>query len=582
MSEPIKVFISYSHQDDALRQELVEHLAPLQEYEQLIDLWHDREIPPGDNWDSEINSRLKEADIILFLVSSAFINSRYCRSVEVAQALERHQRKEAKVIPVIIRACGWLSTPLKILQGIPRDNKAVASSGDRYARDAVWNQVAQDIGKVARELKKKIQLEKAAEAKQLALAQFQEQAAKFYANGHFSPAQLSQLDIIARRNNLTTEEKEDTINEVKADYEKSQSLLRDYQEAVAAEIEHQGGLNKIARTNLKPLRELLQISEAEARTIEQEALRQWQIGIQQAEKERQQAEEKAKKLEEERLRQKAEEEARKESEKNTLKTFSFVVVELDENQKEKSRKTAEAQFYAENLAPGIDIEMVSIPGGSFQMGSPEGEGDSKEKPQHLVNVPAFYCGKYPVTQAQWKVVAGFPRVNRDLENAPSAFSGKNHPVEQISWFEAMEFCERLSGHTGKIYRLPSEAEWEYACRAGTKTPYHFGQTISPQFANYGRSKKQTTPVGSYQVANAFGLYDMHGNVREWCLDNWHESYEDVPTDGSAWIKNENDNHILRGGSWYLNPKYCRSAFRYCYDPVFRNHFIGFRLICVPR
>ena len=224
MSEPIKVFISYSHKDDALRQELVEHLSPLQEYEKLIELWHDREIRPGANWDSEIDNRLKEADIILFLVSSAFINSRYCRSVEVAQALERHQRQEAKVIPVIIRACGWLSTPLKILQGIPRDNKAVASSGDRYARDAVWNQVTQDIGKVARELKKKIQLEKAAEAKQLALAQFQEQAAKFYANGHFSPAQLRQLDIIARRNNLTTKEKDRHINEVKADYEKSCSL----------------------------------------------------------------------------------------------------------------------------------------------------------------------------------------------------------------------------------------------------------------------------------------------------------------------------------------------------------------------
>ena len=130
-------------------------------------------------------------------------------------------------------------------------------------------------------------------------------------------------------------------------------------------------MNDIALTNLKPLRELLQISEAEAKTIEQKALREWQIGIQQAEKERQQAEEEAKKLEEERLRREAEEEARKEAEKNTLKTFSFVVVELDENQKEKSRKTAEAQFYAENLAPGIDIEMVAIPGGSFQMGSPD-------------------------------------------------------------------------------------------------------------------------------------------------------------------------------------------------------------------
>ena len=152
-------------------------------------------------------------------------------------------------------------------------------------------------------------------------------------------------------------------------------------------------------------------------------------------------------------------------------------------------------------------------------------------------------GKYPVTQAQWRFVAAqLPQVNRELEIDPSRFKGDNLPVETISWLDAEEFCQRLSHHTGRLYRLPSEAEWEYACRAGTTTPFHFGETISPEFANYngeytygngekGVYRKQTTPVGSFQVANPFGLYDIHGNVWEWCADDWHKNYQGAPSDG---------------------------------------------------
>ena len=255
----------------------------------------------------------------------------------------------------------------------------------------------------------------------------------------------------------------------------------------------------------------------------------------------------------------------------------------------------------EDLGNGIQLEMVMIPGGSFMMGSPETEEDSNdyERPQHQVTIKAFCLGKYQVTQAQWKAVAAFPQVNKELKLDPSRFKGDgstsltNHrPVEQVSWEDAVEFCDRLSKHTKRQYRLPSEAEWEYACRAGTTTQFHFGQTITTDLANYngnstygdgvkGVYRKETTEVGSFGVANNFGLYDMHGNVYEWCQDSWHDNYTDAPTDGSAWLSSKEDSNtkLLRGGSWLNDPRGCRSAYR-SYDLLDgNNNNIGFRVVC---
>ena len=189
------------------------------------------------------------------------------------------------------------------------------------------------------------------------------------------------------------------------------------------------------------------------------------------------------------------------------------------------------------------------------------------------------------------IVAGFPKVKIDLEPEPSYFKGANRPVEQVSWHDAVEFCARLSKQTGREYRLPSEAEWEYACRAGTTTPFHFGEMISTDLANYdgndtygsgskGQYREQTTDVGSFP-ANAFGLYDMHGNVWEWCEDTWHKNYNGAPIDGSAWVSNnENYSRLLRGGSWFFFPEFCRSAFRSNNDPGgWQLINIGFRVVC---
>jgi formylglycine-generating enzyme required for sulfatase activity len=276
----------------------------------------------------------------------------------------------------------------------------------------------------------------------------------------------------------------------------------------------------------------------------------------------------------------------------SLQTFQFEIVTVNVAGKEIQRKPWTAQFFEEDLN-GVKLEIVSIPSGRFWMGSPQTEKDRTkyEDPQHWVTIPEFFMGMYPVTQAQWKAVAALPKVKQDLKSDPANFKrGEDRPVEKVSWNDAVEFCRRLSQKTGRKYRLPSEAEWEYACRAGTRTPYHFGETPTPELANYngnhtyaqgpkGQYRIQTTTVGSF-LPNAFGLYDIHGNVWEWCEDIWHDSYKGAPEDGSSWVdKNDNDYRLLRGGSWVSDPEYCRSAFRNRLTPDNRDGSIGLRVVC---
>lgn len=252
-----------------------------------------------------------------------------------------------------------------------------------------------------------------------------------------------------------------------------------------------------------------------------------------------------------------------------------------------------ANYFGEDLGNGVTLEMVSIPGRTFFMGSPENEESrsSDESPQHQVTVSPFFMGKYPVTQKQWRVVAALPKVNIDLESDPSLFKGDNLPVECVSWDDAQEFCARLSRMANKTYRLPSEAEWEYACRGGTTTPFYCGETISTDLANYnsnytygqrpkGQYREKTTEVGIFP-ANPFGLYDMCGNVWEWCEDGWHKNYINAPIDGSVW-KSLSSKAMVRGGSWFNDPRFCRSASRNYVFKVERggiNPSIGFRVVC---
>lgn len=236
-----------------------------------------------------------------------------------------------------------------------------------------------------------------------------------------------------------------------------------------------------------------------------------------------------------------------------------------------------------------EIEMVLVRGGSFLMGSPENEpGRSEyegpqhrftqgmpplrrhskdEGPQHRVTVRSFYIGKYELTQAQWRAVMG---------GNPSAYKGDDLPVENVSWDDAKDFCRRLSQMTGAEYRLPTEAEWEYACRA--RTTGAFAGDLDAMAWYDKNSDSRTHPVGRKRP-NAFELYDMHGNVWEWCEDDWHNSYENAPYDGNAWLEQIRSSwRVLRGGGWNVAAASCRSANRDGTSPINRADFLGFRLV----
>ncbi|MBE7385847.1 MAG: SUMF1/EgtB/PvdO family nonheme iron enzyme [Leptolyngbya sp. SIO1E4] len=407
-SKRAKVFVSYSHQDEVLRDELAKHLALL-ERQGVLEIWHDRLIEPGEEEVSQISDYLNQADLILLLVSADFIASSYAYSVEMHQALERHEAGEANVIPIILRSVDWLGTPFGKLQALPRDGKPVITWEDR---DEAFMNIVRGIRRAAERVQRA-------------------------------------------------------------------------QEAIDFEV---------------------------------------------------------------------------------------------------------------------PLDMVAIPNGTFLMGSPEDEigHSSSESPQHEVTVPAFFMGKYPVTQAQWRAVAELDAVEQELDLDPARYKGDDHPVERVSWHDAMEFCARLSRLTRRDYRLPTEAEWEYACRAETATPFAFGETLTGELANYATSRtfaaepkaletkaqqrRGTTPVGTFPP-NAFGLYDMHGHVWEWCMDHWHKNYEgNPPTNGSAWLFSDEGEErdlarVLRGGSWYHAPRLCRSACRNYYNPDERHSYNGFRVVC---
>ena len=279
---------------------------------------------------------------------------------------------------------------------------------------------------------------------------------------------------------------------------------------------------------------------------------------------------------------------------DNLKKDQIEVVTIDTNQnnyQESStlilrKEIKEIEYFSLNLDEGVTLDMVTILGGKFMMGTPTQEqGRSKdETPEHDVNINNFFVSQYPITQSQYQAV---------MKENPSFFQGNNKPVENVSWVEAQNFCQQLSQLTGKKYRLLSEAEWEYICRGNTSTSFCYGKTITSELANYkanfgyglggsGKWRQETTEVGIFP-ANSFGLYDVHGNVWEWCEDHWHENYINAPDNGKPWLEEDNSTEIeelprvIRGGSWDDTAYYCRSGVRLWALPNFKGKLIGFRI-----
>jgi formylglycine-generating enzyme required for sulfatase activity len=250
----------------------------------------------------------------------------------------------------------------------------------------------------------------------------------------------------------------------------------------------------------------------------------------------------------------------------------------------------------------IGPEMVAVPAGRYLMGSPESEPErfANEGPQHKITIPGpFAIGRFAVTFSEWdaaqqdkdwqRITGLAPRLPRD-----AGWGRGNRPVIGVSWDDAQAYMKWLSEKTGKEYRLPSEAEWEYACRAGSTTPFWWGTSITTEQANYdgrgfaysgggriGEFRQRTLPVESFE-ANPWGLYQVHGNVWEWCEDRWHSDYTGAPANGSAWMDGDNNLRVLRGGAWINNPRGLRSAFRNNNFSIFghRNRFRGFRAVRV--
>ncbi|MBX9258545.1 SUMF1/EgtB/PvdO family nonheme iron enzyme [Desmonostoc muscorum CCALA 125] len=385
--------------------------------------------------------------------------------------------------------------------------------------------------------------------------------------GNFSGITRLVLNSLRLQLKLTPEVADAIEAEVQQPYREYQRKLEEYEVTLVEAIAHEATLSEITLNDLRDYQQHLGLRDEDVASIEERIIGQQKPTV-------------------------AVEPKPVSPEQNPANQFELVV--------NRTQKTA--QYYVEDLGNGITLEMVLIPEGSFVMGSPEDELErmESESPQHLVNIKQFCIGKYPVTQAQWKAVVALPQVNKKLDVNPSKSKEDQRPVESVSWYDAVEFCSRLARHTKRQYRLPSEAEWEYACRAGTTTPFHFGETITTDFANYrgtddeehksgsyGRGPKgiyreETTEVGGFGLANAFGLYDMHGNIQEWCLDDWHHNYEGAPTDGSAWFNNnlseKQGDAVLRGGSWVSRPSSCRSAYRRNFVRDIQYISNGFRVV----
>ena len=264
-----------------------------------------------------------------------------------------------------------------------------------------------------------------------------------------------------------------------------------------------------------------------------------------------------------------------------MQTIEFATHTLNEKGEIIARTRHTAEQLIEDLGHGFNLAMLVIPAGVFLMGSPRRLTNMDEQPQHLVSIKPFMMGKYLITQGQWKAFLG--------KLPPCRFKGDNLPVERVSWEDAQKFCQRISKKMGRNYHLPSETQWEYACRAGTTTPFSFGETLTVEVANFnGEHTFREEPRGFYFHStsepgkfppNAFGINDMHGNLWEWCADSWLDDYSSSPRDGSSYQNKNSRYRVVRGGSWHAPPELCRSAARLRVLQSDADEFMGFRVVC---
>ena len=571
------VFISYSHADRGWVERIRQVMAPLlMQQGKALQLWDDSQIEPGDRWLEEIEAALANARVALLLVSAEFLASEFVMGREVPALLRAAEAEGVRVLWVPLSASLVRHTAIHAYQALLPPEQALDALDPPQQRLA---------------------LVRIAEAVHKALEQAEEQA------------QRQELD--TRQEQQRRERQASAAAQRQQAEEEARQRQTEQRAAQAAERQRRQQEAAAERQRLLDAR-------AERRRLlidrAMGPLRAWRGGLQGSLSRRQvliagaglplagiAASQFA-----QRLGQPAAH--RQEPPNPTPRTrppadldgpqplrLSQGWLEGEAKGWPLRRRPIEVQAYSEILATGVALRLIAIRGGDFIMGSPahEAEREEDEGPQHRVTLEGFLLGQTPITQAQWREVASWPPAGRALNADPSWFKGADRPVERVSWEEAIEFCRRLSRDTGRSYTLPSEAQWEYACRAGTTTPFAFGETLATELANYngsnsyangpkGLNRGQTTPVGMFPP-NGWGLQDMHGNVWEWCLDSWHDRYEGAPADGTAWVSGgDQDQRLLRGGSWFSFPRSCRSAYRDLSRPGSADDHVGFRVVCFPQ
>ena len=503
--------------------------------------WDDSRIQPGDIWLEEIERALERAQVALLLVSPDFLASDFIRRKELPCLLEAAQNDGLEILWVPLLPCSWKRfRQIEQYQAVIPVNPTLAEMGE-VERDRAMVGITDHI----HDLFEQIQAERLAAEQEAAEA---EALARQQEDEHWIAEQEANRQAVetARLERLQAEsEARAEAERWKAEAQKSRADAERTRAAMERLAREKQEWQQQAVLNTPQPTAQGEASEAKGPAIIQ-----------------------------------------------IPTTAGWVVREG--NQWQLKEKPITVSGYQDLLAKNIAITMIQIPAGQFQMGSSELEADrqSYEVPKHLVKLGSFFMGQTAVTQAQWQVVAGWPKQQLELKDQPSRFQAANQPVEQVSWEEAVEFCRRLCVQSGRNYTLPSESQWEYACRAGSITPFAFGETLTADLANCdGRVpyasvpvsvfRCQPTEVGSFS-ANAWGLHDMHGNVLEWCLDLWHDSYRGAPADGRAWMIGAGLHRLLRGGSWLSIPRNCRSASRNYNLPVVRNNCFGFRVCCLPQ
>jgi formylglycine-generating enzyme required for sulfatase activity len=589
--ERLRLFVSYSHQDKDRCAELGKYLEQLQDAN-LIEPWTDGQILAGDNWDDEILNNLRQADIILLLISIDFLRSKYIKSKELVVAKERHAKGEAVIVPVVLRKCQWQGVHYALgqYQALPKGGKPIYATSIQHEIEEALDQVVEGIEKTAKQIlrNRSVGNPKPSQGEVAESVNGNKDFIAAQAASTFTPAETP---LVKPDNTSTSPLAAGASNQVASGFVQSDSINAS---PLAAATYVQPAISSPQPDSISPNPASTFAKPGISANGADVAVKGASVTVTGANETTTAAEFQYPEF------------SALPVQPLPVQTARLLQVGASGGKPSwrPERFSLQVPAYRECLAEGVELTMVQIPAGSFQMGSPEDEPErlASEGPQHLVSLPSFFMAQTPITQAQWAEVASWRRVGRDLKPEPARFKGPNRPVEKVSWLDAQEFCLRLNERFNKrlgdgfSYGLPSEAQWEYACRAGSTTPFHFGATLTPELANYdgnytyadgpkGPYREKTTEVAIFP-ANQWGLNDMHGNVWEWCADHWHDSYNFALGDHLPWwIPAAPGDHprLLRGGAWNFPPGYCRSASRTRHQPDIVTYLgVGLRVVCLPQ